>query len=172
MIILVVVIIIIRYNCRRQRSSRQSRSSRADEGLRQPVPHRIESSSPFTVQVPPAYTSPLSNTENAPPSYDESWSTATSALPPPSNMEDAPPSYDETWTTPATSALPPSALTPRTSQPQANEILLVSLPPSHGNNSQNKDNDKDSDSDSDKFAFICKRGFKYPHKTDTMMTCA
>jgi len=35
-----------------------------------------------------------------------------------------------------------------------------------------KDNDKDSDSDSDKFAFICKRGFKYPHKTDTMMTCA
>ena len=57
-----------------------------------------------------------------------------------------------------------------TSQPQANEILLVSLPPSHGNNSQNKDNDKDSDSD--KFAFICKRGFKYPHKTDTMMTCA
>ena len=87
-------------------------------------------------------------------------------------MEDAPPSYDETWTTPATSALPPSARTSRTSQPQANEILLVSLPPSHGTNSQNKDNYKNSDSDSDKFAFICKRGFKYPHKTDNMMTCA
>ena len=172
MIILVAAIIIIRYHCRRQRCSRQSRSSRAGEGPRQHVPHRIESSSPFTVQLPPVYTLTPSNTENAPPSYDESWSTATSALPPPSNMEDAPPSYDETWTTPATSALPPSALTPRTSQPQANEILLVSLPPSHGNNSQNKDNDKDSDSDSDKFAFICKRGFKYPHKTDTMMTCA
>ena len=85
-------------------------------------------------------------------------------------MEDAPPSYDDTWTTPTTSALPPSVRTPQTSQPQANEILLVSLPPSHGNNSQNKDNDKDSDSD--KFAFICKRGFKYPHKTDTMMTFA
>lgn len=131
MIILVAVIIIIRYYCRRQRSSRQSRSSRADEGLRQPVPHRIESSSLFTVQLPPAYTSPLSNTENAPPSYDESCSTASSALPPPSNMEDAPPSYDDTWTTPTTSALPPSARTPQTSQPQANEILLVSLPPSH-----------------------------------------
>lgn len=131
MIILVAAIIIIRYHCRRQRCSRQSRSSRAGEGLRQHVPHRIESSSPFTVQLPPVYTLTPSNTENAPPSYDESWSTATSALPPPSNMEDAPPCYDETWTTPATSALPPSALTPRTSQPQANEILLVSLPPSH-----------------------------------------
>ena len=62
-------------------------------------------------------------------------------------MEDAPPSYEESWTTPASSALPPSALTPQTSQSQADGILLVSLPSSHGNNIQNEDSDNDSDSD-------------------------
>lgn len=68
---------------RRRRSSRPlTPRVRAGELSQQPVPHSPETSSRFTDRVPP-YTLPPSNTEHAPPSYEESLWSATFPLHPP-----------------------------------------------------------------------------------------
>ena len=101
---------------RRRRSSRPlTPRVRAGEFSQQPVPHRPETSSRFTDRVPP-YTLPPSNTEDAPPSYEESLCSATFPLAPSmATVQSFHPQHNSVG-----------------SSPLEPEILLVPLPSSHG----------------------------------------